>query len=59
MTILLSRPSSSTNRSEEADLAPGEWIGIAIRSAFVLPRTGAFKDLLDAIDAAAPKQPRA
>ena len=58
MTILLSRPSSSTNRSEEADLAPVN----ASASPSARPSSSPDRRVqrpLDAIDAAAPKPRRA
>ena len=49
------RPVIGTAESQDgrkADLQPGQCIALAIRSAFALPATGAFSDLLSAIDAA-------
>lgn len=39
-------------RPDASDLKARQCIDLAIRSAFPLPRTGAFKDLIAAIDAA-------
>jgi len=42
----------SDSRADAIDLKPKQCIDLAIRAAFPLPRTGAFKDLIAAIDAA-------
>ena len=49
--------SSTAAGKDGADLEPRECVAIAIRSAFALPRTGAFSDLLSAIDTAARANP--
>lgn len=40
-----------TTKRQKNDFTPGDCIAIAIRSAFPLPDSGAFTDLLAAIDA--------